>query len=80
MGEEARHHAGEHEREGTGRVTRSVRVLLRGLLHVAWTVGTALLIAWVGPGPMNQESLMLALVCVLVAHSAWRAAESETPC
>lgn len=61
-------------------MTRPTRVLLRGLMHLLWLVGTAALIAWVGPGPLDREGFVLALVCMLVAHSAWRAAEGEVPC
>ena len=53
---------------------REIAVTLRGMLHVAWVIGVAAVLSWLSP---RADDFLVVLVCVLVAHSAWRAAELE---
>ena len=56
--------------------SRNLTVTLRGLWHMGWVVGVAGLVAALS----ERAEFMPTLVAVVLAHSAWRAAEMETPC
>lgn len=54
-----------------------MRVTVRSFLHLAWVLGTAALVTWVGTWAGTDPNFLVALLCVLTAHSAWKAGEYE---
>ena len=52
---------------------REMAVAVRGILHIIWVLSVAGLVAWLSP----RATFLPTLVAVVLAHSAWRAAELE---